>query len=406
MKAFKKIMALLLAVSMAFALCACGDKGGDSKDSGKANYQVKVLDGQGNALTSGFVVKFLKNGKMVEMAAPNNKGVASMKLAKGTYNVELMFTDLSIAGDYDAESAILTAKKTFLELSLIKTYDLVADGENYTAHIVTIGDTSVSVKANVRNYFVFTPDKGGTYEITTNDNSVKVGYYGSPYFVQKLSAIDVVNNTVTLSVNDSAIGGSYVFGLDGTSEDVECIFSLVRTGDPTVTISDLPWTEYKTTHTPTPYTFKGKNLKYIDVTGKASDNKLIFDDTDGFYHYGSASGPVVLVNLGVDAPYYSLQYIINPDGKLGQHGSKICEYFFDEDDKFIKKEDYSAILTKYFENMDQTTGVYPLTDDLKYIIQNGCKKWWDKNDPDYVADFAIPNCNPEIGWMFALCYEG
>ena len=72
--------------------------------------------------------------------------------------------------------------------------------------------------------------------------------------------------------------------------------------------------------------------------------------------------------------------------------------------EFLKKEDYSAILTEYFKNMDQKEGVYPLTNDLKYIIQNGCKQWWDKNDPDYNEAFAIANCNPEIAWMFALCY--
>ena len=61
---------------------------------------------------------------------------------------------------------------------------------------------------------------------------------------------------------------------------------------------------------------------------------------------------------------------------------------------------YHNILTTYFENMDQDLGVYPLTADLVYIIQNGCSGWWTESSPDFIFE----GCNPEIGWMYALCY--
>ena len=66
----------------------------------------------------------------------------------------------------------------------------------------------------------------------------------------------------------------------------------------------------------------------------------------------------------------------------------------------MKKEDYTNILSTYFENLDANTGVYPLNKDLEYIIKNGCNSWWDKSSPDFI----FTDCNPEIGWMFALCY--
>jgi hypothetical protein len=47
-------------------------------------------------------------------------------------------------------------------------------------------------------------------------------------------------------------------------------------------------------------------------------------------------------------------------------------------------------------------GIYPLNSDLVYILQNGCSGWWDATSPDYIFE----GCNPEIGWMFALCYVG
>ena len=169
----------------------------------------------------------------------------------------------------------------------------------------------------------------------------------------------------------------------------------------------MPWTEYKTTHTPSEFTLSipsGKSLKYVDVTGKTEDTVAVKSDADGYYHYGSANGPIVYVHLGKGAPYFALQTVIEGDGLGG--GAPIREYFYDANGEFLKKEDYTDILRTYFENMDANHYVYPLNDDLIYIIKNGCKQWWDKNDPDYNEQFSITDCNPEIGWMFALCYIG
>lgn len=412
MKTITKILVSVLIVAMLASLCACG--GNNDNDSGMANYQVKVLDGQGKALTSGVIVKFLKDGQQVAMQPVNGEGIASKELAKGDYTVELVFTNSEQSGHYDASLAVLTADKTALELSLINalgdtSYDLVVDGTDFVAYAVDAGNTYLPVTAKVRNYFIFSPTESGTYTITVDNSDIKVGYYGSPFFVQTLSALDVVDNVVTLSVSASSLGGSYVIGLDGIDSDVNAVLKITRTGDSSVTISDKPWTEYKTTHTPTPYKLNlgGKTLKYFDVKGKTEDAKIVFNDNDGFYHVGTADGPVVLMHLGKKAPYFSLQTVIEGDGLGG--GSAIREYFFDGNgtdlENFVKKEDYTDILRTYFANMDPEAGVYPLTKDLEYIIKNGCKQWWDKNDPEY-SEFSITDCNPEIGWMFALCYVG
>lgn len=410
MKVFTKICVIVLAMAMLFSLCAC--RANEEPNSGTANYQVKVLDGQGKPLTTGVIVKFLQDGQQIAMQPVNSEGIAAKELDKGDYTVELVFTNAEQSGHYDTAAAVLSAEKTSLELSLINalgttSYDLVVGGEDFKAIEVNVGSTYIPVKASVRNYFIFNPTEAGNYDFSVNNATVKVGYYGSPFFVQSVSAVEAVNNVVTITISESALGGAYVIGLDGAAADAEVIFSIVRTGDPTVTISDKPWTEYKTTHTPTPYTLElnGKTLKYVDIKGKTEDNQVIFNEADGYYHFGTADGPIVLVHLGKKAPYFSLQTIIEGDGLGG--GSPIREYFFDGNgtsvENFIKKEDYTEILRTYFENMDQDAGVYPLTKDLEYIIKNGCKQWWDKDDPDY-SEFSITDCNPEIGWMFALCY--
>lgn len=408
MKTLTKILAAVLVMTMLFALCSCGDS---NTDSGTANYQVKVLDGQGKPLTTGVIVKFLQNGQQVAMQPVNGEGIAAKELNKGDYTVELVFTNAEQSGHYDTSAAVLSADKTTLELSLINqvneaTYDLVAGDNECKAYVVTAGSSFVPVKASVRSYYIFAPTEAGTFEFRVDNDKVKLGYYGAPHFVQMQAAAEVVDNVVTLSISDSSIGGSYVIGLDGVDADTNVVLSIIRTGDPAETIADKPWTEYKTTHTPAPYTLSlgGKALKYIDIKGKTEDAKVIFNDADGYYHFGTADGPVVLMHLGKKAPYVSLQTVIEGDGTAG--GSPIREYFFDgkgtAPENLIKKEDYTEILRTYFANMDENTGVYPLTKDLEYIIKNGCHGWWDKNDPDFI----FTDCNPKIGWMFALCYVG
>ena len=408
MKITSKILSAVLVVAMLLTLCACGG----NSDSTTANYQVKVLDGQGNPFTSGIIVKFMKDGQQIAMQPVNGEGIASKELDKGDYTVELTFTDSSINGHYDTSAAVLSADKTYLELSLIsalgnESVDLVVNNEDHKAYVVNAGSTYLTVKASVRNYFLFTPAEAGTYELRVDNNDVKVGYYGAPHYVQSISAIDAINNVITLSISAGSIGGSYVFGLDGLTEDASVVMGIIRTGDPSITISDMPWTEYKTTHTPSEFTLSipsGKSLKYVDVTGKTEDTVVVKSDADGYYHYGSANGPIVYVHLGKGAPYFALQTVIEGDGLGG--GAPIREYFYDANGEFLKKEDYTDILRTYFENMDANHYVYPLNDDLIYIIKNGCKQWWDKNDPDYNEQFSITDCNPEIGWMFALCYIG
>lgn len=408
----KRIKALALAVLMALsmlALAACG---------GNADYQVKVVDAQGNPYTSGVIVKFMQDGKQAGMQPVNGEGISQKTLPKGEYTVELVFTDDDLTGYYEKEKAVLSANTTSLEIVLMSgvagegqtlyaNSPVTGEGKEYTAYNVKTGSTYVTLEANERNYFLFTPTQAGTYKFSVDNNDYTIGYYGAPHFVQSQSAVEVTDNTFTISVSQSMIGegmtgtSAYVIGIDGAAEATGCALTIERTGDPAWNVSDEPWTEYKTTHTPAPFSLKleaSQKLTYVDITGKTSANKVVYNEQDGFYHYEKANGPVVYVHLGKDAPYVSLQTVIEGDGAAG--GAPIREYFYDENGEFIKKEDYTNILSGYFANMDEDLQIYPLNDDLIYIIQNGCNGWWTESDPDYIFE----GCNPEIGWMFALCY--
>lgn len=406
MKNVKRYKALLLAFVMILCtvlLTACGE-------DKELTYQVKVTDALGTPYTSGVIVKFI--GEETAMQVVNAEGVASKVLPRGDYKVELQFTSSDTSYYYDSTDLTVSADKT--ELNVILSYatgeasqTLFAQGKDVGAYAVAAGCTYVKLTEGERSYFLFTPQEAGTYRFSVVGEGAQVGYYGAPHFVQELSAAEVVDNAFTISVSAGMIGTGntgtsvLVIGIDAAAGTDGTILTIQRTGDPERTVADEPWTEYKTTAVLSPYTLtlaEGQSLTYVDITGKTENYNIVLNESDGFYHLGAADGPVVLINLGKNAPNVSLQTVIQGDGSLG--GAPIRKYFYDEGGNFVKKEDYTDILVEYFNNMDKNLGVYPLTSDLVYIIQNACSGWWTSTSPDFIFE----GCNPELGWMFALCY--
>ena len=415
MKKFNRISAFILAMLLLVSsvlLSACNNGGGSN-----ITYQVKVVDGQGNALSSGVIVKFMQDENQVAMQPVDKNGVAEKSLPKGEYNVELVFTDKDESGFYDENAAVVSAGKSSIEVVLLNTVgkestELLAtslvtgEHKDYTAYFVKAGSTYVPVEAKERNYFLFVPEESGTFKFSVDNKDMVIGYYGAPHFVQTTCVAEVKDNEFTISVSESNLGeggesATYVIGVDGVEEASHCILSIERIGDPAHNISDEPWTEYKTTCEVKPFSLTlnaGEELMYVNIKGKTEDYKFVYNEDDGYYHLNSESGPIIYVHLGKGAPYVSLQTVIMGEGPAG--GAPIRKYFFDDDGNFIKKEDYTNILYNYFENIDEELAIYPLNDDLIYIIKNGCEGWWDASSPDYIFD----GCNPEIGWMFACCY--
>lgn len=416
----KKLLALVLALSLCLGLAACGGSGNAEGTEGvklgenEALYKVSVVDPLGNPYSSGIIARFMQNGQQVSMQVAGENGVAEKVLQKGEYTVELQFTDKNAAYYYDTEGQTLSADKTELTIELshaisgegesLFAYSLAAQTKvDCTAYSVGAGCTYVELTKDERNYFLFTPNEAGTYKLYIISGEAQVGYYGSPYFVQDYSVSEAVDGAISVSISADMIGTDgtgtnvLVIGLDAASESA--ILAVERVGDAEHTISDEPWTEYVTTHTPAPFSLKegeGEKLTYVDITGKTEDYQLVMG-SDGFYHLGTADGPVMYINFGKEAPNLSLEIMINGDGVAG--GAPLRHYFYDENGEFLKKEDYTDIMIKYFECADEEYRVYPLTADLEYMIKNG-GSWWDPESPNYIFD----GCNPEIGWLFACCY--
>ena len=295
------------------------------------------------------------------------------------------------------------------------TYNV--ESNEYIAHQIKPGCTYVELNDNERNYLIFAPMQSGVYKITIHNAEGDLGYYGGPHYVMSNnSAKETGEDYITLEIKDSMIGSGsggtaeLVIGIDVAAGVEDCIISIVRTGDVELSPLDQPWTNYHTTFVPTKYTLpEGLTLVDFDLT---QSYEIVYNEADGYYHVGSADGAIVLVRL---------DGTLNYGGSFGTMlaGMNVGVYFYDEDGTFLRKELYNNTLHSYlgelvagmgtysYENgtMDTTHNVYPLTQDLMYIIQTYGEYtgWWTPGASNYLFN-TLPGVNLESAWLFMCCY--
>lgn len=412
------IFAALLLCCAAF-LWACGGDDSDTKPTAMpkdADYCVKVVDVFGNPVTDGVVVKFMKDGQQLSMHVIDDKGEVVKHMDRDDYTVELLFTDDESMYYYDKDNTKMTKENTELEIVLASNisgtpYNLSIDTVSYDAYYISAGGTHTSLKANERNYFIFSPTQAGEYKLYTINKIGTIGYYGAPHFVQTNNVAQVNDDgSITINVHSSMIGtqnsgtAEYVIGLDPNENINECIICVERVGDVAHSYEDEPWIIYAKTVALNKYTLqKNVEIKEFDLTSPSSAYNLILNENDGFYHIGSADGPLVLVRLSKDSDYLaSFKTILETSG--------VVKYFFDDNGEYIKKESYSECLLEYINYVDEENGVYPLTADLKYIIQQRGEYvgWFDSDKSTYLFKESdgepISGINNDISWLFMCCY--
>ena len=408
----KKLIYLILALTMCCALVACGggEKTPEETLSAEADYVVNVVDALGNPYEGTALVKFMQNGQQVAMQQAK-EGVAEKTLPRSAYALELQLPDCEQAFIYSKTE--VTAIQTTVDLVVTyelgeETFELYAGDEPKQVKYAVEGCTTVPVVGGQRTYYLYNMTRTGNFKFTVVGDAT-IGYYGNPHLVQQVSAADVVDNAFSIDVKDGHLGGQpLVIGLDAAS-DMEVVLCITRTGDPAWGVEDEPWQTYQPTLELKPYTLPA-GAKLVDFDLSAESYNLVKDE-NGYYHLDSVDGPLVLTYLGVKSKYLDPLQIVSEK-------SNICKYFWSDPENhtketFEKKENYNVCVNAYCEVMDETAGVYPLTDDLIYILQqrgdyNG---WYNiKNTNSYlfvdengVADDTV---NPDVAWLFACCYMG
>lgn len=364
----------------------------------KITYSVKVVDFAGNA-QSGVTVQFLKDGNPVAVQTTAGDGSVSAELTGGDYTVSLAFSGKQMY--YEQTSAVLSANRPSL---VLRATDTVASNPEKdwfgTVYKVDMGGTYVKMQPNVVTYFAFTPAKEGLYRITSSNPKSQLDFYGSINFPNKQQIDGATETSFEMNVKEDNLGGTYAIGITGASST---ILIIERIGSAILDDTDVPWEIYQGNRPTKVYSAGGKKqFTMMDLSQSTTDVKLVKDD-DGFYHLDSANGKMLYVNLGPDAEPISLYDML---GCSGVGGTKFSKYFYNDDGTLLKKEDYTECMIAYIEHRDPVNNVYPLNDDLMYMLQNGgeYKGWWDEASPNFILGDLNGNFNPEIAWMFLVCY--
>ncbi len=384
----------------------------DNSDK-ECEYSVYAVDGNGDPIANLIVQVSGKDFSV--MKTTNSKGVAKFTAKRGEYTI----TFVSPAKEYfyDAEKCVLTADVTSITVPLLEK--AVVSGQLY-AHSTVVNDYIeydyyevgegmyfAPVSDGEMTYFLFVPERAGTFEVyATADTEVEIGYYGSPHYVLQSSASELVDGKLIFDIHNYHIGTTrdtttkYVIGVrTADASDANCILYVERTGDPTWSVIDEPW---QVAVANDKYLVKyngeaGKTLVDIDIT---SNPVVVLNEADGYYHYGSENGPLVLVRVASDAKFLNASLVDICDT------STFGIYVYNDDGSFKYKERYNELIYQYQEICDEN-GVCPLNPQLAEIMKafGEYKGWWTSaTSPGYIFGNTPAYKYPDCAWLFCCCY--
>lgn len=416
---------------------------GSNPEGETITYQVTVLDGNGDPATGGIYVTW-QSADTVMTAVVGNDGVATAQLPANGYTVVLTLTGSYASYRYDTANTVATAAAPAITVQIAQPISSDATETEYSSgnsalvtKDVTLGATYVVLNSSQSNYavvdgtgycfFRILIEEEGRYGFTTSNGAPITTWGTNTSFIQNGSTEqERENNKFELELKESNFSSdahvvALIFAVEVTDRYTSTILQAEYLGEAEYTYMDAPFAEYEGTETP--------EVEYVDGEAVAIDENIFKLDTqgktltyvdmlldvavkgeDGFYHLNTEDGPILYVNLGENAPYISMGTMV---GAIGEYGTGFKKTFFNEDgtpemnaDGTYHKEDYTAAMVAYALHADPTTGVYPLTDDLIYMIQNGGedKGWYTPGSGAYLFEEMDITVNPELIWMFAVCY--
>lgn len=412
----KRILLMLLSLSLIVcgmtAITSCDKDGGatdgdgDSNTAKKENYTVTVLNSDGSPI-SNIIVKIMKGEDSQGMKPTSADGKASFELYPDDYTVTLTVTG-GESYSYDESALKLTAEKRELTVTLTEkatnTVDLYNDSK---AYVITTGSYALDFDTEGLTYFLFIPEVAGRYKFSvSSDVGVSVGYYGNPMIIHDNDLSDEADReegAVYINVRTYNIGESvestttYLIGVKGEAVG-SGIFHSERVGDLELSPEEHPWTEYTKTKDIVPFTFEGGALTDIDINDLTVSVVL---GEDGYYHYGSAEGPLVYLRLA-SASKYLVSFEKMAETQYFGH------YVNDENGKFLYKITYHTMLLEYIAaaKAGGDAGIYPLTEDLAVMIKDmGAHLGW-FTPAEAGSENMLFGTSPitKNAWLFACVY--
>lgn len=417
---FSLIMAVVL-VSLVLSLSACTPT---QPDSTEFDYTVSIVDGSG-APVKDIVYRVMLGEEEVAFGLTNSTGSFGGTVGNGNYKVTLespfgkeFFYDTSTATfSKDAPNLTITIYDT-LDNTMTENLFLQSGSDGKTAVAFRDGAFRVELKTGI-NYFVFVPTVRGKYEISAvGDSTVSLGYYGVPYYVQ---TEDILKDGAAESsekkdgklyfdirsyniVEDYGSTSKYVIGIT-SSADTAVLLSAKKVEDLEMSPQELPWSEVILKNDPPSYTVPygtAENINLVDFDITDSSLTVVYNSEDGYYHLGTADGPLMLLRVSTPNAYLDENFTFK---NLCENTYFAC-YIYNEDGSFKSKTSYHEMMLKYIDAADTKYGVVPLDKNLEEAIRNygEYNKWFElATSFNLFGDFAS-SVVEENAWLFATCY--
>ncbi len=404
-----------------------------SVPEGMMECTVSVSDYFGNAM-AGINALIKRGGTIIQTIDLGNDGAETFLLEKGNYTVIFEKQEKPAQTQYwnydfkyDENAATLSESSTELHATLYQKANGKEDvtfvdvDQTEKSSRITSGAYTVTLNTGA-NYFTFRPSQAGIYEVSyVSTADAIISYHGAPTWGY-LEPLEVAENKIlTVTVEPYNIGEDemsttpFVFCFNSQSTKKES-FTIVfkKVGEPPKNPANEPWESYLNPNEIASFTLPANaTLTNVDIFDK--DLKVVFNDSDGYYHLGSANGPLIMIRLTSASEYLESFFTICNTTRLGT-------YIYDDQGNFVKKQQFNSLIYQYTgapdENgtliqgsghYDSKTGVYPLDQYLAYAMQafGGHMGWWDATHPQYIfgeVDADGTRINQEIAWLFACCY--
>ena len=411
-----RLLLLFLLIGVLCALSACGGGGETASEgseessesaplAGDLSFTVHVTDESG-APVNDVILTLMQGGEEVFTRLVRNEGSVSFTAPQGEYT----FTLTSTAGEFYYDASLCTLSASSPEATVAVTPYLVGEereivayskaqggDKTYVATQVGVGIFAVRLERGERTYFIFTPEEAGLYAFSfSSHRKVEIGYYGAPVNVFRDTLAEVVDKSVSVEVHPTSLGGiQLVIGLDTAANGAEvCLLSVTRVRDYEETYIDFPFDIYEGSAVKHPHDYDNwiPTVTDLDVTDPSLTVVL---GEDGYYHLGSAEGPLVYLRVASDSKYVdAFATMISK--------SHLCRYFFDEDGNFLKKESYHDYMEALVAVADRN-GLVPLNEELEYVIKavGEYRGWWDLSGTGHIFGDTVPAEGK--AWLFAAC---
>ena len=183
--------------------------------------------------------------------------------------------------------------------------------------------------------------------------------------------------------------------------------NIKNAGDPGTRLEDEPWTPYLEDEKIVEKQLNVKpsgEYKTIDVTDMSLS--AVFNENDGYYHLGSADGPIIFIDLISDSKFVSSIQTICAHQRMGV-------YVYDVNGKVVEKRSYNELFIQYGMSGSADSPVtapirVPLTKKLAEAIQNFGNKnsWWapDSEMNIFTKVLLGQPYNQDIAWLLFCGY--